>query len=160
MNKSKNPGVGHQNPEQAARTGGEEVSDPHPGSVSDGTHPEASDARRRGAPHGKATDVTLLTGSCLCGQVRITVRGPPDRVGICHCTDCRQESGSAFTRGLACWTVRAYRRNRQLFRAVLLPALRRARLLPRYTRSRGQARYSVRIAVTPHPQLRTVDQAP
>ncbi|MFB9794971.1 GFA family protein [Shinella granuli] len=41
--------------------------------------------------------MTLLTGSCLCGQVRITVRGAPDRVGICHCTDCRQESGSAFT---------------------------------------------------------------
>jgi len=41
--------------------------------------------------------MTLLTGSCLCGQVRITVRGAPNRVGICHCTDCRQESGSAFT---------------------------------------------------------------
>jgi hypothetical protein len=41
--------------------------------------------------------VTLLTGSCLCGQVRISVQGAPDRVGICHCTDCRQESGSAFT---------------------------------------------------------------
>lgn len=23
--------------------------------------------------------------------------GEPDRVGICHCTDCRQENGSAFT---------------------------------------------------------------
>lgn len=37
------------------------------------------------------------TGACLCGQVRISVRGEPLRVGICHCTDCRQESGSAFT---------------------------------------------------------------
>lgn len=36
-------------------------------------------------------------GSCLCGKVRLTVRGAPLRVGICHCTDCRQESGSAFT---------------------------------------------------------------
>lgn len=41
--------------------------------------------------------MTLLTGSCLRRQVRIIVRGAPDRVGICHCTDCRQESGSAFT---------------------------------------------------------------
>lgn len=41
--------------------------------------------------------MTLLTGSCLRRQVRITMRGAPDRVGICHCTDCRQESGSAFT---------------------------------------------------------------
>lgn len=36
-------------------------------------------------------------GSCLCGQVRLTARGEPKRIGICHCTDCRQESGSAFT---------------------------------------------------------------
>ncbi|KRB53449.1 aldehyde-activating protein [Rhizobium sp. Root708] len=39
----------------------------------------------------------IITGGCLCGQVRIAVRGEPTRIGICHCTDCRQESGSAFT---------------------------------------------------------------
>ncbi len=39
----------------------------------------------------------LLSGHCLCGQVRLSVRGDPLRVGLCHCTDCRQESGSAFT---------------------------------------------------------------
>ncbi|HSI51295.1 MAG TPA: GFA family protein [Ideonella sp.] len=38
-----------------------------------------------------------LSGQCLCGQVKIAVHGEPLRVGICHCTDCRQESGSAFT---------------------------------------------------------------
>jgi hypothetical protein len=37
------------------------------------------------------------TGACRCGQVRIAVQGEPTRIGICHCTDCRQESGSAFT---------------------------------------------------------------
>lgn len=37
------------------------------------------------------------TGTCLCGRVQLTVRGEPLRVGICHCTDCRKESGSAFT---------------------------------------------------------------
>ncbi|MBY3250233.1 hypothetical protein HFO14_18530 [Rhizobium laguerreae] len=41
--------------------------------------------------------MTVLSGKCLCGQVRISVRGEPLRVGICHCTDCRRESGSAFT---------------------------------------------------------------
>lgn len=41
--------------------------------------------------------MTLLSGKCLCGQVKLSVRGEPLRVGICHCTDCRQESGSAFT---------------------------------------------------------------
>ncbi len=41
--------------------------------------------------------MTVLSGQCLCGGVQISVRGEPLRVGICHCTDCRQESGSAFT---------------------------------------------------------------
>lgn len=41
--------------------------------------------------------MTTLTGSCKCGSVRIAVRGSPVRIGICHCTDCRKESGSAFT---------------------------------------------------------------
>lgn len=36
-------------------------------------------------------------GGCLCGKVTYSVEGMPIRVGICHCTDCRQESGSAFT---------------------------------------------------------------
>ena len=31
------------------------------------------------------------------GQVQISARGEPLRIGICHCTKCRQESGSAFT---------------------------------------------------------------
>ena len=39
----------------------------------------------------------VTSGQCRCGQVRLSVRGDPLRVGICHCTDCRQESGSAFT---------------------------------------------------------------
>lgn len=36
-------------------------------------------------------------GSCRCGQVAFVVTGTPKRIGICHCTDCRVESGSAFT---------------------------------------------------------------
>ena len=41
--------------------------------------------------------MTLHSGKRLCGRVRVSARGEPVRVGICHCTDCRQESGSAFT---------------------------------------------------------------
>ena len=37
------------------------------------------------------------TGGCHCGRVKFSVEGEPTRVGLCHCTDCRQESGSAFT---------------------------------------------------------------
>ena len=41
--------------------------------------------------------MTTLSGHCLCRQVRLSVHGEPLRVGVCHCTDCRKESGSAFT---------------------------------------------------------------
>jgi hypothetical protein len=37
-----------------------------------------------------------LTGSCLCGDVRIAASGEPLRVGLCHCLDCRKHSGSLF----------------------------------------------------------------
>lgn len=37
-----------------------------------------------------------LTGSCLCGDVRIVTLGEPYRVGLCHCLDCRKHTGSLF----------------------------------------------------------------
>jgi hypothetical protein len=37
-----------------------------------------------------------LTGSCLCGDVRIAASGEPLRVGLCHCLDCRKHGGSLF----------------------------------------------------------------
>lgn len=38
----------------------------------------------------------IRTGSCLCGRVDYSVRSDPIRIGICHCLDCRKESGSVF----------------------------------------------------------------
>lgn len=35
-------------------------------------------------------------GGCLCGAVRLVARGAPDRVGICHCLDCRKHHGALF----------------------------------------------------------------
>ena len=37
-----------------------------------------------------------LTGGCLCGAVRVVASGKPDRVGICHCFDCRKHHGALF----------------------------------------------------------------
>jgi hypothetical protein len=37
-----------------------------------------------------------FTGGCLCGDVRIVASGAPDRVGICHCLDCRKHHGALF----------------------------------------------------------------
>lgn len=35
-------------------------------------------------------------GACLCGDVRLVASGRPDRVGICHCLDCRKHHGALF----------------------------------------------------------------
>jgi len=37
-----------------------------------------------------------FTGGCLCGAVRVEARGAPDRVGLCHCLDCRKHHGALF----------------------------------------------------------------
>jgi hypothetical protein len=37
------------------------------------------------------------TATCNCGAIRIEARGEPVRVGLCHCTTCRKESGAPFT---------------------------------------------------------------
>ena len=36
------------------------------------------------------------TGGCLCGAVRLAATGAPDRVGLCHCLDCRKHHGALF----------------------------------------------------------------
>ena len=42
--------------------------------------------------------------TCSCGSVRIVAKGQPVRVGLCHCTTCRKESGAPFTAN-AIWTA-------------------------------------------------------
>lgn len=49
----------------------------------------------------------IRSGSCLCGNVRYKVKSDPIRIGLCHCMDCRKESGSAFaTFGI--WPAHAF----------------------------------------------------
>ena len=38
----------------------------------------------------------MADGGCLCGAVRIATTGDPDRVGVCHCLDCRKHHGALF----------------------------------------------------------------
>jgi len=33
---------------------------------------------------------------CNCGQLRVVCTGEPDRVSVCHCTNCKRRTGSAF----------------------------------------------------------------
>lgn len=37
-----------------------------------------------------------FTGGCLCGNVRLEATGLPNRVGVCHCMDCRKHHGALF----------------------------------------------------------------
>jgi hypothetical protein len=37
-----------------------------------------------------------FTGDCLCGNVRFVASGPPYRIGLCHCLDCRKYHGALF----------------------------------------------------------------
>ena len=37
----------------------------------------------------------LLTGGCLCGNVRYEIDAPPVSASYCHCTRCQRRSGTA-----------------------------------------------------------------
>jgi hypothetical protein len=38
-----------------------------------------------------------ITGGCLCGQVRYSANAEPAFVGVCHCTHCQKQTGTAFS---------------------------------------------------------------
>ena len=38
-----------------------------------------------------------MTGSCLCGAVRYTIRAPLQEIHHCHCSRCRKSHGAAFS---------------------------------------------------------------
>lgn len=42
-----------------------------------------------------------LTGGCLCGQIRYTVKAESPLPVVCHCKHCQKQSGSAFSYALA-----------------------------------------------------------
>ncbi len=43
----------------------------------------------------KATELPLA-GGCQCGAVRYELKSHPNRTYVCHCTECRKQSASAF----------------------------------------------------------------
>lgn len=46
-------------------------------------------------------------GGCACGAVRYRITGEPTVVGLCHCIDCRKETGSTFLY-YADWPITAF----------------------------------------------------
>ena len=43
----------------------------------------------------------MLTGGCHCGAIRYEVEGEPAHSALCHCTDCRRQSGAPMVN----WTL-------------------------------------------------------
>lgn len=41
-----------------------------------------------------------IDGGCLCGHITYEAMIDPDRIAICHCTDCQINSGTAFRYGI------------------------------------------------------------
>ena len=37
-----------------------------------------------------------INGACHCGSITVEGEADPERVSICHCTDCQTRTGSAF----------------------------------------------------------------
>ncbi|GAB3269507.1 GFA family protein [Parahaliea aestuarii] len=46
------------------------------------------------------TTVNTLSGSCLCGTVRYTATGEPERFYHCHCSRCRKATGTGHASNL------------------------------------------------------------
>ena len=42
-----------------------------------------------------------MTGGCLCGAVRYTTDAAAIFSGVCHCTNCQRQTGSAFSEVIA-----------------------------------------------------------
>ena len=43
------------------------------------------------------SEMREMTGGCLCGQVRYSANADPIFVGVCHCTHCQRQTGTAFS---------------------------------------------------------------
>lgn len=39
----------------------------------------------------------MIEGGCNCGSVRYRIEGEPLSVAACHCSNCRKQSGSAYS---------------------------------------------------------------
>lgn len=43
----------------------------------------------------------IFSGGCQCGNIRYSIGSEPSTAYCCHCTDCQQQSSSAF--GMSVW---------------------------------------------------------
>jgi hypothetical protein len=48
--------------------------------------------------------MSTRTGTCACGQLRVTCTGDPAKISLCHCLDCQKRTGSTY--GIAAFFAR------------------------------------------------------
>jgi len=41
-------------------------------------------------------------GGCQCGEIRYCLTGEPVWLAVCHCNDCKSQSGGVFGMSLRC----------------------------------------------------------
>lgn len=61
-------------------------------------------AKRKISSGRKVTCMTDREAACSCGQLRLTPKGDPVRVSMCHCLECQRRTGSTF--GVQAWYSR------------------------------------------------------
>ncbi len=44
----------------------------------------------------------MISGVCLCGDVRYEIEGRISPIWLCHCSKCRRANGAAFHAGAVC----------------------------------------------------------
>lgn len=70
-------------------------------------------------------ETKTLTGSCLCGAVRYTVRGEPQRFYHCHCSRCRKATGTGHASNLFVAGTLEWDAGEALVRRFKLPTAQR-----------------------------------
>jgi len=58
---------------------------------------EAWNSRTRDSRRGIRDTGIMLEGSCLCGAVRFVIDAALGTITLCHCSQCRKASGSAYS---------------------------------------------------------------
>ena len=66
-----------------------------------------------------------LEGGCLCGDVRYTVEGEPQRFYHCHCSRCRKATGTGHASNLFVQGTLAWNRGEELIVSFKLPEAER-----------------------------------
>ena len=70
-------------------------------------------------------ETKTLTGSCLCGSVRYTVRGEPQRAFHCHCSRCRKATGTGHASNLFVAGALTWNAGEELVRQFKVPEAQR-----------------------------------